>query len=164
MADTLKSFSLRIERLRKELGDDATMHAIGKMAKDEARKAASNDLGGDPKFSGWEPTLDTRYDIVKPGVISFHPSRRSAGPWTVAEFGRNQGNASGFAGPGIGRKTGTTSRTKSGRVRKTRAFRAKRWNGRTQGKGTATDAVKAIDGKVTKVVDQRVGRAINKIF
>ena len=164
MADTFASFNSKVGRFQKELTDEATSHTIGKMAKDEAMKAASADLGGDPKFSGWAPTLDTRYDIVRPGVISFHPTRRSAGPWTVAESGRNQGNASGFAGPGVNRKTGLTSRTKSGGVRKQRSRGASRWNGRTAGKGTASDALVMIEKKVPKIVETAIGRAIAKTF
>jgi len=164
MADTFASFGAKVARFQKELTDDATSHAIGKMAKIAATKAASSDLGGDPKFSGWAPTLDTRYDIVRPGVISFHPSKRSAGPWTVAQQGRNQGNAGGFAGPSINRKTGLTSLTKSGAVRRSRGARARRWNGVTRGKGTADTALAAIDKQVPKIVQQRIGRAISKTF
>jgi len=164
MADTFASFGAKVARFQKELTDDATSHAIGKMAKIAATKAASSDLGGDPKFSGWAPTLDTRYDIVRPGVISFHPSKRSAGPWTVAQQGRNQGNAGGFAGPSINRKTGLTSLTKSGAVRRSRGARARRWNGTTRGKGTADTALAAIDKQVPKIVQQRIGRAISKTF
>ena len=165
MADTFKTYGAKVGRFRKELTSDAVSHALGKMAKGEAEGAAKADLGGDNKFSGWaRAPLDTRYDIVAPGRISFHPTRRSAGPWTVAESGRNQGNAGGFSGPGANRKTGLTSFTKSGNVRKVRARKSKRWNGRTAGKGTASDALKRIDDKVPGVVDQQVGRAVRKFF
>lgn len=153
MADTFASFSAKLSRFQKELTDDAMSHAIGKMAKSEATKAASADLGGDPKFSGWKPELATRYDIVGPGRISFHPTRRSAGPWTVAELGRNASQ-----GPRIR----SSSLTPTGRRRSGRAI--KRWNGVTQGKNTATDALEAIEPKVSKIVDQRVGRAIRRAF
>ena len=164
MADTLASFGRRVDTFQRELTDDALGHALGKMAKEEATNAASADLGGDPKFSGWAPTLDTRYDILEPGKVLLKPTPRSAGPWTVAEVGRNQGNASGFAGPGINRSTGLTARTKSGGIRKQRARGAKRWNGRTQGKQTASDAIAAIDKKAPKVVESQIGRAIRKAF
>jgi hypothetical protein len=42
--------------------------------------------------------------------------------------------------------------------------RKKRANGRTAGKGTASDALAAIEPKVPKLVDQRIGRAIRKTF
>lgn len=164
MVDTFASFNAKLVRLQKELGDDALLHDIGKMAKKEATKAASADLGGDPKFSGWKPVLETRYDIVGPGKLLFKPSKRSAGPWTVAERGRNQGNASGFAGPSINRRTGVTSFTKSGAVRRSRGPRARRWNGVTQGKNTATDALAVIEPRAVKITEQRVGRAIRRSF
>ena len=145
MADTFASFAHKLDKFTHELGDDALGHAIGKMAKEEATKAASADLGGDPKFSGWAATLDTRYDIVGPGRVSFHPSRRSAGPWTVAELGRNTAS-----GPAIGGKGKRGTR--------------RRWNGRTQGKGTATAAVGAIEPKVPKIVETQIARAIRKVF
>ena len=154
MADTFASFNVKLSKFQRELGDDATMHAIGKMAKDEARKAASADLGGDPKFSGWAPELTTRYDIVGRGRLLLKPgSKRAAGPWTVAEQGRNQM---------IGPRIRSSSLTPTGRRRSARSIR--RWNGRTEGKQTASDAVAAIEKRVPKIVDQRVGRAIRRTF
>ena len=153
MADTFGSLNVKIKRLQKALSDDAMMHEVGKMAKDEARKAASADLGGDPKFSGWAPELTTRYDIVRPGVLSFHPSRRSAGPWTVAELGRNASQ-----GPRIR----SSALTATGRRRSARSI--KRWNGVTAGKNTASDAVAVIEKRVPKIVQTAVGRAISKTF
>ena len=161
---TPQTFNAQLGRMINDLGDKAMLNAVGMMAKEEAEKAASADLGGDPKFSGWAPTLDTRYDIVDKGRISFHPTRRSAGPWTVAELGRNQGNASGFSGPGINRKTGLTSFTKSGGVRRQRSRGARRWNGRTAGKHTASEAVAAIKKKAPNVVNEQVGLTLRKFF
>ena len=146
MAETFASFARKVEVFQKELGDDALGHALGKMAKAEASKAASADLGGDDKFSGWSAApLVTRYDIVGPGRVSFHPTPRSAGPWTVAEIGRNAA-----AGPAIGSKGKRGTR--------------RRWNGRTRGKGTATDALNAIKPKVPKIAEQQVAAAIRKVF
>jgi hypothetical protein len=145
VADTFASFAGKVDRLQKDLADDKLSHALGKMAKAEATKAASADLGGDPKFSGWAPTLDTRYDIVGPGRISFHPSRRSAGPWRVADEGRNSA-----AGPSIGSKG--------------RGGKRKRYNGRTKGKNTATDALQAIEREAPKVADKQVSDAVRRLF
>jgi hypothetical protein len=168
MAETFASFAVKVDQFQKELSDDAQSHAIGKMAKAAARESASADLGGDPAFSGWRRgapfELVTRYDIIGPGRVSFHPTPKSAGPWTVAESGRNQGNAGGFSGPGVNRDTGVTARAKSGGVRKVRARGARRYNGRTQGKQTASDALALIDKRMPKLVDGYVGRAIRKIF
>lgn len=152
MADTFASLNGKVIKLQRELKDDALLHDIGKMAKDEARKAASADLGGDPKFSGWAPLLETRYDIVDQGKLLLKPKPRSAGPWTVAEWGRNQ-----TAGP----SKQESMFTPSGRRRRARY---RRWNGVTQGKHTASKAVAEIDKQVPKMVEQRVGRALKRVF
>jgi len=154
MADTFASMARRVDQFKKELTDEALGHALGKMAKAEATAAAFADLGGDAKFSGWKPTLDTRYDIVGRGQVLLKPTRRSAGPWTVAQSGRNAGDA------GIGPVQGPTL-TRTGRVSRARR---KRWNGQTQGKGTADDARAAIDKKAPGVVQVQVGKAIRKAF
>ena len=154
MADTFASMGRRVSNFQKELTDEALGHALGKMAKAEATAAASADLGGDPKFSGWKPTLDTRYDILGRGRVLLKPTRRSAGPWSVANDGRNAGSA------GIGPMQGPTL-TKTGRVSRARR---KRWNGQTQGKGTADTARAAIEKKAPDVVQVQVGKAIRKAF
>jgi len=152
MADTFASLNVKLVKLQKELTDDALMHDIGKMAKDEATKAAKADLGSDGQFSGWPGALSTRYEIVRPGVLSFKPSSaRAAGKITVAEQGRNQM---------IGPRQRSSSLTATGRRRSARSIR--RWNGQTQGKNTASDAIAAIEPKVPKLVDRRVGRAIRR--
>jgi hypothetical protein len=160
--DTFASFGHKVIKFEESMTDDNVSHALGKMAKAQAVVAASADLGGDTKFSGWaKAPLDTRYDIVGPGRISFHPSRRSAGPWTVAQQGRNQGGATGFAGPGINAKTGASALTKTGKVR---SRKAKKWNGTTQGKGTAESAIKLIDKLLPRVVERLMKQQIRRIF
>ncbi len=154
MADTFASFNAKLVKFQKELSDDALMHDIGKMAKVEADKAAAADLGSDGQFSGWPGKLSTRYDIVGSGRLLFKPSNaRAAGKITVAEQGRNA-----TAGP----RLRSSSLTPTGRRRSARSIR--RWNGQTKGKGTASDALAAIDPKVPKLVDSHVGRAIRKTF
>jgi hypothetical protein len=159
--DTFASYAVKLAKFSEQMTDDAMSHALGKMAKGEATKAASADLGGDDKFSGWAPKLSTRYEIIGPGRISFHPSKRSAGPWTVAQQGRNNSGATGFAGPGINARTGASALTKTGKVR---SRKAKKWNGRTVGKGTADSALKLIDKNVEGVVDKQVTKAMSKVF
>jgi hypothetical protein len=152
--DTFASFNARVDKLGSSLKDPQLrklMTEIGVEAKKLATKAASADLGGDPKFSGRAPTLDTKFDHVGAGRISFHPTGKSAGPWTVAEFGRNQ-----TAGP-----KPLVKLTKGGKVSKAKG---KRWNGRTKGKGTATDALKAIDPMVMKKTNKHVETSIAKFF
>jgi hypothetical protein len=156
VADTPESFiARRLNPFINEL-EDAKLKAIadkmGVRAKALAKEAASADLGGDPKFSGWKPTLDTRYDHLSPGAIGFKPTRRAAGPWTVAEFGRNQAAGPRMVGPRL---------TKTGRVSKAKA---KRWNGKTEPKNTATEALEAIEREMPQVVDAEVNKAIRKFF
>jgi len=142
--DTFASFAKRLDTAINGLSGaqlKSVMTEVGVAAKADATKAASADLGGDPKFSGWAPTLDTRFDHVGSGRISFHPSKRSAGPWTVAEFGRHAS-----AGPPGGKG------------------RQRRWNGRTRGKGTATKAVAAIERDAPDRIEAAVKKTIKKSF
>ena len=153
--DTFASFAHRLDTFVNGISDPqlkAIMTKVKMAAKADATAAASADLGGDPKFSGWAPTLETRFDHVGEGRISFHPTRRSAGPWTVAEFGRNQ-----TEGP---RTTGPRP-TRTGRVS---TARQKRWNGRTQGKGTASDALAVIDRETSDCIEAEIKKALNKSF
>jgi hypothetical protein len=142
--------------------------AMGVEAQRIASRAAVGDLGGDRAFGGWNRgrpiPLDTRLRPGRDAATILSPTRSSAGPWTVAEFGRNQGNAGGFSGPGINRRTGITSRTKSGGIRGVRARRSRRWNGATAGKGTASDAVAEIGRKLPPIADKAVLRVMRKRF
>lgn len=154
MADTFASFNAKLKRFERELSDDAMSHAVGKMAKDEADRAAKADLGSDGQFSGWPGKLGTGYDVIGPGKISFRPSSaRAAGKITVAEYGRNASQ---------GPRLRSSTLTATGRKRSAKSMR--RWNGVTAGKGTASDALAAIDRELPKVVQARVGQAIRKTF
>jgi hypothetical protein len=135
-------------RKLKELADK-----MGVRAKALAKEAASADLGGDNVFSGWpKAPLDTRYDHLSPGTIGFKPTRRAAGPWTTAQYGRNQAAGPRMVGPRL---------TKTGRVSKAKT---KRWNGKTAPKNTATEALELIEREMPKVVDAEVNKAIRKFF
>lgn len=135
--DTFASFQHRVDKFINGLSGaelKGVMTKVGVAAKADALKAASADLGGDPKFSGWAPTLDTRFDHVGDGRISFHPSKRGAGPWKVAESGRH---------PVRGKK---------------------RYNGQTRGKGTATKALAQIEHETPDRIEAEVKKAIRKAF
>lgn len=168
MADgTYQGFIGDIKKYQSTLAEDgakAIAQKMGMKAKQLAEQAARSDLGGDPKFSGWTPELGTRFDHLEPGKVGFKPTRMGAGGWTVAERGRNQGNGGGFSGPGVNKKTGATSKTKSGKVAKVKSFKAKKWNGTTKGKGTATDATKLIEAAMPKVVEVELSDLLSKYF
>lgn len=166
---SLADFGAELEKLGRDLTTREKYEitdSMGRRAQQIAERAASNDLGGDPKFSGWASTLETKTRRLSDGATMLTPTPRSAGPWTVAEQGRNQGNGGGgaFFGPGINRSTGLTARTKSGGIRKTRAFQRRRWNGTTQPKNTASDAVAEMENELPKIAEDGVRRAIRKRF
>lgn len=165
---SLDAFGADVKKMVRDLERKEAKRITREMAEKAqqiAEAAASRDLGGDPKFSGWAPTLDTQIKPSRDGLGHvIMPTRSSAGPWTVAEFGRNQGNASGFAGPGINRSTGLTARTKSGGIRRQRMRKAKRWNGVTRGKGTASDAVSRMDRELPRIAEREVRRVIARQF
>lgn len=170
MAESLSDFEARVSAfMRAQRAQDAWMRSVARKVGDDAKKiaerSARTDVGADLKFSGWAPLLETRYRIVDDGrTVVFTPTRLSAGPWTVADVGRNQGNASGFAGPGVNRSTGETARTKSGNVRKVRATQGRRWNGRTRGFGTAGRVTRTINVSAPRIVDAEMNALIRRTF
>lgn len=161
-----QQFARKAAKLESDLKREnmrAMLTEIGENAQKIAIREASADLGGDPKFSGWAPPLDTKFRLLD-GAVSFSPTKSSAGPWTVATIGRNKGNAGGFAGPAMTRSGGAVGRRKSGGVRSTRARAGKRWNGYTQGKGTADRVVADIERTTTPIVNKGVVRIVRKHF
>lgn len=151
--DTFASFGHRVDVFVNGIsGGDlkGIMTRLGVDAKKDAESAASGDLGGDPKFSGWAPTLDTKFDHAGEGRISFHPTGKSAGPWTVAQFGRHQ-----TAGPP------SPNLTKGGKAKK---GGGKKWNGRTQGKGTADKALARIEKETPDRVEKEIKKVLHKAF
>lgn len=166
---SMADFGKDLAALEHELSGPEQRRITRQMAREAqqiADKQAAHDLGGDKAFSGWNRggpiPLDTRLKSGRGGETVLLP--KFAGGWTVAEFGRHQGNATGFAGPGINRRTGITARTKSGAVRRVRAVRGRRWNGVTQGKGTATKATDEMARKLPKIADREVLQVTRKRF
>lgn len=146
------------------------MGKLGKMAREDAENAARADLGADGAFSGWRRgkpiplSVTTRY--LGKGRQYVGPTGRSAGPWTVAQRGRNaDGGVGGFQGPGVNLRTGLTMRTKTGKIRNSRA-KARRYNGRTAGMQTATDAKiitkRATPERLKRVSDEALAAAFKK--
>lgn len=167
---TFKSFDAYRRELER-MWDKLDREEKRKITRDQAERAqkiateeARRDVGGDLKFSGWAPLLETQIKTKPNGVTALMPTRSGAGPWTVAQFGRNQGNASGFSGPGINRRTGITSRTRAGNLRRVRAVRARRWNGTTRGKGTADRAIARMEKELPKIADVGVRKVMRKHF
>lgn len=142
-----------IERQRRNMGE-----TIAEAAKPEGYRAAARDLGGDPKFSGWRPWLELQVR-TKPWGATILPTRASAGPWTVAQFGRNT-----MAGPRtrLDRRTGNTRRLRSGRVSVVRTRR--RWNGVTAGKGTADDARQRFEKVAARVGEKEFKLVLKRHF
>jgi hypothetical protein len=160
---SFEAFGREVEALGREMRDVEKRRitkAQAERGQTLAERAASNDLGGDPKFSGWAPILDTKVTVKRDGSSVLGPTRLSAGPWTVAQFGRNRGNASGSFGPAAPRFN------KNGAVRKVRARKAKRWNGYTRGKQTADDAARMIesDAEVRRLAEDGLRRATRRHF
>jgi hypothetical protein len=155
------SFARDLDRLERDLARDEARR-ITKDAAEEARKiatrAASRDLGGDPKFSGWAPMLDLNVRSTRTFGHSLTPTRYSAGPWTVAEFGRNQ-----MAGPRVRTgRDGSARRTKKGNVSVVR--KRSRWNGQTAGKDTASEAVAEMERKIPPMIERQVTRVMRRRF
>lgn len=152
---SLADFGAQLDKLGRDL-DGAGARRITKVMGDEAQKlataAASADLGGDPKFSGWAPVLETKVRQLDASSAMLTPTRSSAGPFTVAEFGRNQKAGPRQVGPRL---------TKTGRISKAKT---KRWNGRTDPKHTASKAVTAIEREIPKVVERELPGLLRKYF
>lgn len=168
MADfTFASFSNELGRFADSLSTKVVKEItreMGEQAQALAARSAAGDLGPDRQHTGsgkgWQVPLDTKL-IAKPdGATILSPTRFSAGPWTVAERGRNVGETGLLLGPGISQKQGTTLRNKNGNVRKVRSFKSERWNGVTAGKDTASDAVSLMKRSLPAVAERGVNRAI----
>lgn len=166
---TFKSFADfgdALDKMAKDIERESKTRIASEMAKRAqaiAETQASADLGGDPKFSGWKPPLGTHIKPIKTGMLVL-PTRSGAGPWTVANQGRNQGNASGFSGPGISKKSGLTKKLKSGGVGKVKAFKSKRWNGTTKGKHTADKAVARMERELYPIAEIQIRKIEQRHF
>lgn len=159
----MKAFANELDRLDRELAkkrrDMGTRMA--EAAKPEGYRAAAADLGGDPKFSGWRPWLELQVKGKDWGAAII-PTRYSAGPWTVAEFGRNT-----MTGPKVRRNKDGSVRTYKRGARKGQVMfqtSRKRWNGITQGKGTATEATSRFERIAEKVGEREFQLVLRRHF
>lgn len=138
-----------LENRRRDMG-----RAVAEAVRPEGYRAAARKLGGDPKFSGWKPWLELRVR-TNPSGATLQPTRRSAGPWTVAEVGRNQ-----MAGPS---PRESSISIKTGR-RKRAGRRFRRWNGQTAGFGVASDAKDRFVRAATDPANDEVRKVIGRHF
>jgi hypothetical protein len=157
--DSLASYGRELAGLEDDLTGPERQkitHQMGKRAQQIAAKQAASDLGGDRAFSGWTRAApiprNTAVRNGNEGASILTPFKRSAGPWTVAEHGRNSALGPRLTGPRL---------TKRGKVSRARV---RRYNGRTRGKGTATEAVKVMEKELPKIADKGVKAVTRKRF
>lgn len=169
MADDFASLNRRLGQLAGEFDGTAgrkRLEAVGRQTKADVDDAVRADGLGDQSMSGWRRGAPIKVTgqarVISDSEIFVGPQGKGIGPMRVLESGRNQGNASGFSGPGINTKTGTTARTKSGGLRKVRARKKKRWNGTTEGRDTWSDAVQLMESRVPGRVHKQVQAAIRR--
>lgn len=169
MAQDFATFNRKVDGVIKEFDGTAGKQRLQRVAlatKKDVDEAVRHDLG-DQSMSGWRRgkpiQIAGRFDIISDHEFEVLPAKRASGPMRVLEEGRNAGGgAGGFQGPGVNRKTGGRNFTKSGKVAKQRSKKAKRWNGRTSGKGTWSDAVKLMEQRVPGRVDKEVVKALGR--
>lgn len=178
---SFKAFGAELDKVTRKLDRDGRRRIARQMAEEAERiavKEARADLGDDAAFSGW-PGDDRALSSlkIKPGRNDAHwlfPTRKSGGPWKVAEVGRNRsvsrfGGATGrgggalFQGPGINRQTGVTSLSKSGNVI-VRRSKGKKWSGYTDPKRTASRARERMERELPKIAEREYRKVLVKHF
>ena len=167
MADYAASLAKLETELRTKIARDTIAEMAGK-AEDIANKYAQRDVGSDREMRGWPTaplTVRVRLERSSSGhrAVIMPYNRAAAAGWTVMDQGRNVGETGLFLGPGMNHRTGATSRTKKGNVRR-RGFKAKKWNGVTRPHFTAADAVDEMERELPKIANRRVGKALVKQF
>ena len=152
------------------------MPKVGVALRPYAWKAATRDVGTKRAFSGWRRNagirLNVDYSVHTRNVgLTMHRENRSAGPWRVAEEGRNR-RVNAFHGPGINRRKGggTLPNAVASRARGTPTFVArkfkgrKRWNGTTKGKDTWSHAAELMAEQAPRLINKGETVAIGKAF
>lgn len=167
---TFASFNAELDKLQREISTAKNWAIAEPMAKRAQKIAAfsvNKDIGGD-SFSRWLPNqpipLDTHIKRLPSGGAVLHPSRVSAGPWTVAERGRySTGGVGRFQGPGVNMMTGKTTFTKTGKI-STRRRSGVRYSGSTAGFQTASDAVRQMERELPNVGGKAFRGVLRKHF
>ena len=132
------------------------LEVVARQTAKDVDEAVRADLG-DLSMSGWRrgapiPVTGVA-EVVSDTEIKVSPQRRAAGPMRVLEQGRQSYAA------GDRRSSGSYVSKKTGE-RKTRTRKVKRNTKATAGKGTWSDAVRLMQGRVGKRVDDQVVDAI----
>ena len=166
--DSFKAYERELARFQAEFERTEKKRITEEQAAEAqkiAERAFSKVLGGDAKFSGWEPVLETQVKPLRDGASLLMPTKTSAGPITVAFEGRNRGGTTAFLGPGANRNTGATARNQStGAVRKVRKFQARRWNGYTDPKLSPADIRDPAEERANAIAEKRYRKALQKHF
>lgn len=180
--DDLASVAQQLEQLA-TVFDEEAKKIIANGIQDTAKvvvESAIRSSVGDLSMSGWRrgspiplsshTGIEKAGIVVRPGTVD-RVWARGLGPMRVLEQGRNHGGASGLHGPGIVRNdtknysAGETARTKSGRVKKVKAWAAKRWNGTTVGKGTWSKALDGLERQVPQAAQEALFKdSVRKLF
>ena len=164
---TYASYAKALDRLKMDLSP-REMRKVSKAMAERGEKIAANAargaVGGDAKHSGWGFPLDTKVRPAGDSGVVMTPTRRSAGPWTEIEVGRNaSGGVGRFQGPGVNMRTGRTSRRRDGTVSTANRRRTGvRYNGRTPARGAASDAVGQMERETPKIAEREIKRIIRK--
>jgi hypothetical protein len=153
------------------------MPKVGVALRPYAWKGASRDVGTKRAFKGWRRHAGIKFDIgwsvhTRNVGLTIHRENHSAGPWRVAEQGRNKGNAvpNLFKGPAVNRKKGLTtpnallSRKAGYPVYTARKFKPRRWNGYTEGKNTWSYAAELMADQTPRLLHAGERAAIAKAF
>lgn len=164
---------LGLDRKLAQLGDEFTgkaarrrMTAVGLKLRTEVDHAVARDIG-DTSMSGWRRSspidISGKAEMLSDTELEISPTKRARGPMRTLDVGRNMGNARGIAGPGVS-ADGTTARTKSGKLRKVRARKGKRWNGTTPARHTWANADTAIAAKAPAAMAEQLDDAMSSLF
>lgn len=138
--------------LQREFSGEAgrrRLKAVAMQTKKDVDEAVKADLG-DQSMSGWRRSkpvnIAGRFDIVSDHEFAIRPN--SQGHMVVLEQGRNNGKSR--PTPRFNKRGKQTRRSK--------------WNGRTSGKHTWSDATALMQKRVGKRVDEQVQKSIAKFI
>ena len=167
VAGDFGSLNRKMEAVSRDLSGEtskAQMKRVGAKLAPLIDKAVRADIG-DLSMSGWRRgdaiPIEGVARVLSDHVVKVEPDKPGKGPMAVLERGRNMGNASGMAGPGVS-ADGSTRRNESGALRKVRARKSRRWNGYTDPLRTMSDASQLIKDKAPELIQRELHKALGK--